>query len=84
MESEEKYLVYKERVVFAKQARPWFKRVQKEYAEDEACFIFLNKGAVTVRSQVEEMELNDQSNPPDWNRRLTLELLRKEAESLLK
>jgi tetratricopeptide (TPR) repeat protein len=31
-----------------------------------------------------ETELGDETNPPNWNRRLTLQLFRKEAEALIK
>ncbi|MCP4853390.1 MAG: hypothetical protein GY903_02715 [Fuerstiella sp.] len=33
-------------------------------------------------NQLAEQELNDTDNPPAWNRKLTLHLLRKEAETL--
>ena len=45
-----KYLKYKGRIVFGKQSMPYFDRIPKEYFEDEACFVFVNKGEVSVRS----------------------------------
>ena len=54
----EKYLKYKGRIVFGKQSMPYFDRIPKEYFEDEACFVFLNKGEVSVRSQNDYMNLN--------------------------
>lgn len=47
MKQEEKYLKYKDRVVFGKQ-----------YAENEACYVFVNKGEVSVRSQIEPIHLD--------------------------
>ena len=40
--------------------------------------------ALTDAIKLSDQELSDESNPPSWNRRLTLELLRKEAETLIK
>ena len=37
---------------------PYFKRIPKEYFEDEACFVFVNEGEVSVRSQTDYMNLN--------------------------
>jgi AraC-like DNA-binding protein len=51
LEYGEKYLLYKGRVVFGKQTMPYFKRKLKEYSENEACFIFVNKGEIGVRAQ---------------------------------
>jgi len=53
----EKYLKYKGRIVFGKQSTPYFDRIPKEYFEDEACFVFVNEGEVTVRSQDKYMDL---------------------------
>ena len=39
---------------------PYFDRLPKEYSEDEACFVFVNDGEVSVRSQTEYMDLNKQ------------------------
>jgi AraC-like DNA-binding protein len=55
---EEKYLKYGDRIVFGKQSIPHFDRIPKRYAENEACFIFVNKGNVSVRSQIEPLELH--------------------------
>jgi AraC-like DNA-binding protein len=55
---EEKYLKYRDRVVFGKQSMPTFDRIPKEYKENEACFIFVNKGEFSVRSQIDYMDLN--------------------------
>jgi AraC family transcriptional regulator, exoenzyme S synthesis regulatory protein ExsA len=58
MEYGEKYLKYKDRVVFGKQSMPYFDRLPKQYSENEACFVFVNSGEVSVRSQTEYMDLN--------------------------
>lgn len=58
MKYEEKYLKYKGRIVFGKQSMPYFNRIPKEYFEDEACFVFVNEGEISVRSQNEYMDLN--------------------------
>lgn len=55
---EEKYIKYKGRIVFGKQTLPYFDRMPKEYFEDEACFVFINEGEVSVRSQTNYMNLN--------------------------
>jgi len=59
MKYEEKYLKYKGRIVFGKQSMPYFDRIPKEYFEDEACFVFVNEGEVSVRSQNDYMDLNN-------------------------
>ena len=58
MKYEEKYIKYKDRIVFGKQSMPYFDRMPKEYFEDEACFVFVNEGAVSVRSQTKFMNLD--------------------------
>lgn len=58
MKYEEKYIKYKGRIVFGKQSMPYFDRIPKEYFEDEACFVFVNEGEVSVRSQTNYMDLN--------------------------
>jgi AraC-like DNA-binding protein len=58
MKYEEKYLKYKDRIVFGKQSMPYFDRIPKEYFQDEACFVFVNEGEVSVRSQNDYMNLN--------------------------
>jgi len=55
---EEKYLKYKDRIVFGKQSMPYFDRFPKEYTEDEACFVFVNEGEFSVRSQTDYMNLD--------------------------
>ncbi len=55
----EKYLKYKGHIVFGKQSMPYFDRLPKEYSEDEACFVFVNKGEVSVRSQDDYMDLDN-------------------------
>jgi AraC-like DNA-binding protein len=37
---------------------PYFERLPKEYSEDEACFVFVNQGELSVRSQNDYMDLN--------------------------
>ena len=59
MKYEEKYLKYKDRIVFGKQSMPYFDRVPKEYFQDEACFVFVNEGEVSVRTQNAYMNLNN-------------------------
>ena len=54
----EKVLKYKDRIVFGKQAMPYFDRIPKQYTEDEACFVFVNEGEFSVRSQDEFMKLD--------------------------
>ena len=61
LESQPKYITYKGRIVFGKQTMPYFKRLPKEYAENEACFILFNKGEVTVRAQEEIFDLDNKS-----------------------
>ncbi len=58
MKYEEKYLKYKGRIVFGKQSMPYFDRIPKEYFEDEACFVFVNEGEISVRSQNDYMNLD--------------------------
>jgi len=58
MKYEEKYIKYKGRIVFGKQSMPHFDRIPKEYFEDEACFVFVNEGEVSVRSQTNYMNLD--------------------------
>lgn len=58
MNYEAKYIKYKGRIVFGKQTLPYFDRMPKEYFENEACFVFVNKGEVSVRSQTKYMNLD--------------------------
>ncbi len=48
MNYEEKYLKYGGRIVFGKQSIPSFDRIPKRYAENEACFVFVNKGNAPI------------------------------------
>lgn len=61
MEYGSKYLKYKGRIVFGKQAMPFFDRMPKEYAENEACFVFVNQGAVSVRAPEQYFDLDNRS-----------------------
>lgn len=61
MKYEEKVITYKDRVVFGKQSMPYFDRVPKTYFENEACFVFVNQGEVSVRSHENYLDL-DQNN----------------------
>jgi AraC-like DNA-binding protein len=61
MEYGEKYLKYKERIVFGKQSIPYFKRNLKEYQENEACFVFVNQGQVSVRAPENYFNLNNKT-----------------------
>ena len=54
----EKVLKYKDRIVFGKQAMPYFDRIPKQYTEDEACFVFVNEGEFSVRSQDDFLKLD--------------------------
>lgn len=58
MEFKEQVIKYKDRVVFIKLSMPYFNRTLKHYMEDEACFMFVNKGEVNVRSQEDYLQLN--------------------------
>ncbi|MCB0707001.1 MAG: AraC family transcriptional regulator [Saprospiraceae bacterium] len=53
MKFEQKVLTYKGKIVFEKRTLPYFKRLPKQFFEEEACFIFVNRGAFSVRSQTE-------------------------------
>ncbi|MDY8137344.1 AraC family transcriptional regulator [Aquimarina sp. 2201CG5-10] len=58
MEFKEQVITYKDRVVFIKLSMPSFNRTLKHYIEDEACFMFVNKGEVGVRSSEDYFLLN--------------------------
>lgn len=58
MDKELKTLELNGRVVFQKLQVPSFERIPKEYHENEACFVFANKGVFQVRAQTEVVELN--------------------------
>ena len=61
LNSGEKHLKYKDRIVFGKQSMPYFDRIPKEYFEDEACFVFVNEGEVAVRAQNDYLYLDNSS-----------------------
>jgi len=61
MENEAKYLKYKGNIVFGKQSMPYFDRIPKEYSENEACFVFVNRGEVSVRAPHEYLDLDTNS-----------------------
>lgn len=53
-----KVLTYKDRVVFGLQTMPYFDRMPKEYVENEACFVFVNKGELSIRSQDSRLDFD--------------------------
>ena len=61
IKNEAKYLTYKGHIVFGKQSMPYFRRMPKEYSENEACFVFINRGEVSVRAPEEYIDLNEKS-----------------------
>ncbi len=58
MEFKEQVIKYKDRIVFIRLSMPHFSRTLKQYVEDEACFMFVNKGEVEVRSSDDYFKLN--------------------------
>ena len=58
MEFQEQVITYKDRIVFIKLSMPFFNRTLKNYVEEEACFMFVNKGEVGVRSSEDYLLLN--------------------------
>jgi len=58
MEYNSRVLKYRGHVVFQKLQVPSFERLPKEYYENEACFIFVNKGKFNVRAQTQVLEVN--------------------------
>ncbi|WP_221409143.1 helix-turn-helix domain-containing protein [Reichenbachiella versicolor] len=58
MEFKEQVIKYKDKIVFIRLSMPSFDRTLKQYVEDEACFMFVNKGEVGVRSQEDYLKLN--------------------------
>ena len=58
MNFEQKIITYKDKVVFIKLSMPNMNRTLKAYAEDEACFMFVNQGEVNVRTQEDYLNLN--------------------------
>ncbi|MFT6745708.1 MAG: hypothetical protein ACJAZ2_000042 [Glaciecola sp.] len=37
---------------------PYLDRITKEYSDNEACFVFVNQGELSVRAQDEYVDLN--------------------------
>lgn len=58
MEFKEQVITYKDRIVFIRLSMPSFDRTLKQYVEDEACFMFVNKGEVGVRGSDDYLKLN--------------------------
>lgn len=58
MQYEQKVLKYKNQVVFIKLSTPHFGRVAKTYAENEACFMFVNRGAFSIRAPESYIDLD--------------------------
>lgn len=50
MIQEQKVLKYKNQIVFEKIRMSYFKRIPKLFQENEACFMFINKGEFSVRT----------------------------------
>jgi hypothetical protein len=57
LETSEKYLTDRVRIVFGKQRLPQFRRLPKTYLEDEACFLFVSQGEISVRAQTDYLDL---------------------------
>ncbi|MEL6560668.1 MAG: helix-turn-helix domain-containing protein [Bacteroidota bacterium] len=57
-EFNEQVIKYKDHIVFIRLSMPFFNRSLKQYVADEACFMFVNKGEVGVRSQEDYFKLN--------------------------
>ncbi|MBI1288873.1 MAG: helix-turn-helix domain-containing protein [Flavobacteriales bacterium] len=58
MEIREQFLMYKGLPVFGRVSKPHFKRELKEYVTEEACFIFVNEGELSVRAQDRVLDLD--------------------------
>lgn len=58
MAFKEQVIKYKDKIVFIRLSMPRFDRTLKQYIENEACFMFVNKGEVGVRSQEDYFKLN--------------------------
>jgi AraC family transcriptional regulator, exoenzyme S synthesis regulatory protein ExsA len=56
---EEKVLKYRDYIVFGKLSMPYFNRIPKHYMENEACFVYVNKGDISVRSQSDYIDLDN-------------------------
>jgi hypothetical protein len=63
MEITTKTIAYKGRVVFQKVCASAFKRLPKEYFENEACFIFIQQGEIYIRAQTEKLLLDRKQHP---------------------
>lgn len=50
--------MYKGLPVFGRVSKPHFRREAKEYADKEACFIFVNEGQFSVRAQDQVLEVD--------------------------
>jgi len=61
MENGAKYLKYKGKIVFGKQSMPYFDRIPKEYSENEACFVFVNRGEISIRAPQDYIDLDVKS-----------------------
>ncbi|MCF8277627.1 MAG: helix-turn-helix transcriptional regulator [Flavobacteriales bacterium] len=60
MEVSERFLMYKGLPVFGRVTKPNFNREAKEYATEEACFIFVNEGRLSIRAQDQLLEIDQQ------------------------
>lgn len=49
MAFKEQVIKYKDKIVFIRSSMPRFDRTLKQYVENEACFMFVNRGEVGVR-----------------------------------
>tara|TARA_R110000868_G_scaffold120477_2_gene319767 strand:+ start:64397 stop:65221 length:825 start_codon:yes stop_codon:yes gene_type:complete len=56
-----KTISYKGRVVFKKMPMPSFKRIAREYYENEACFAFITQGEYKVRDQNSLLDINQET-----------------------
>lgn len=56
-----KNITYQGHVVFQKQSIEAFKRLPKEYYENEVCFIFVNQGDFHVRAQTQRLLVNKET-----------------------
>jgi AraC-like DNA-binding protein len=58
MNYQDKVITYKGQIVFGRRLTPYFNRAPMEYQADEACFMFLNKGELSLRAQNDKVRLN--------------------------
>ncbi|MCP3929000.1 MAG: helix-turn-helix transcriptional regulator [Bacteroidetes bacterium] len=54
-------LAFRKKVVFQRLTVPHFRRVPKEYYENEACFIFVNEGEFSIRTAAQHITLSENS-----------------------